>query len=193
MTQIFGEFNEILTPSQEYLVLQFSPSSIPLKHRWRNNGLSADFMAYYFMTFFPGSEEDGDTDSKQAEIKGAVSYIANELIENAMKFNDETSPHPISISLHLHQDKLIFLTTNSISPENVSDFQAYIQQLITSDTEELYISQLEKNAEDETCTASRLGVLTMINDYLAKVGWKFETVQEEQKIIAVTTMVQLTV
>ncbi len=193
MTQIFGEFNEILTPSQEYLVLQFSPSSIPLKQRWRNNGLSADFIAYYFMTFFPGSEENGDTDSKQAEIKGAVSYIANELIENAMKFNDETSPHPISISLHLHQDKLIFLTTNSISPENVSDFQAYIQQLITSDTEELYISQLEKNAEDETCTASRLGVLTMINDYLAKVGWKFETVQEEQKIITVTTMVQLTV
>jgi hypothetical protein len=193
MTQIFGEFNEILTPSQEYLVLQFSPSSIPLKQRWRNNGLSADFMAYYFMAFFPGSDEDGDTCSKQAEIKGAVSYIANELIENAMKFNDETSPDPISISLHLHQDKLIFLTTNSISPENVSDFQAYIQQLITSDTEELYISQLEKNAEDETCTASRLGVLTMINDYLAKVGWKFETVQQEPKIIAVTTMVQLTI
>lgn len=193
MTEIFGEFNEILTPSQEYLVLQFSPSSIPLKQRWRNNGLSADFMAYYFMTFFTGSDEDGDTCSKQAEIKGAVSYIANELIENAMKFNDETSPHPISISLHLHQDKLIFLTTNSVSPEKVGDFQAYIQQLITSDTEELYISQLEKNAEDETCTVSRLGVLTMINDYLAKVGWKFETVQQEPKMIAVTTMVQLTV
>ena len=192
MTEIFGEFNDILSPSQEYLVLQFSPSSIPLKQRWRNNGLSADFMAYYFMTFFPGSDEDSDTDSKQAEIKGAVSYIANELIENAMKFNDETSPHPISISLHLHQDKLIFLTTNSVSPEKVDDFQAYIQQVTTSDTEELYISQLEKNAEDETCTASRLGVLTMINDYLAKVGWKFETVQQEPKIITVTTMVQLT-
>lgn len=192
MTEIFGEFNDILSPSQEYLVLQFSPSSIPLKQRWRNNGLSADFMAYYFMTFFPGSDEDSDTDSKQAEIKGAVSYIANELIENAMKFNDETSPHPISISLHLHQDKLIFLTTNSVSPEKVGDFQAYIQQVTTSDTEELYISQLEKNAEDETCTASRLGVLTMINDYLAKVGWKFETVQQEPKIITVTTMVQLT-
>ena len=192
MTEIFGEFNDILSPSQEYLVLQFSPSSIPLKQRWRNNGLSADFMAYYFMTFFPGSDEDSDTDSKQAEIKGAVSYIANELIENAMKFNDETSPHPISISLHLHQDKLIFLTTNSVSPEKVGDFQAYIQQVTTSDTEELYISQLEKSPEDETCTASRLGVLTMINDYLAKVGWKFETVQQEPKIITVTTMVQLT-
>ncbi|HBE16873.1 MAG TPA: ATP-binding protein [Cyanobacteria bacterium UBA11149] len=193
MTQIFGEFNEILSPSQEYLILHFSPSSIPLKQRWRNNGLSADFMAYYFMTFFPGSEDEHHTNRKQAEIKGAVSYIANELLENAMKFNDETSLYPISISLHLHQEKLIFLTTNSIAREKVSNFQAYIQQLITSDTEELYISQLEKNAEDETCTVSGLGILTMINDYLATIGWKFETVEEQPQIITVTTMVQLTI
>jgi hypothetical protein len=29
----------------------------------------------------------------------------------------------------------------------------------------------------------------MLNDYSAKLGWKFETIQEEPKIIAVTTMV----
>ena len=87
MIQIFGDFIE-QPPSQEYLIIGFSPSSIPLKQRWRNNGLSADFLADYLTTFFPGNEDDPSTIERQAEIKSAVSYIANELLENAMKFND---------------------------------------------------------------------------------------------------------
>lgn len=194
MTQsIFGEFNDQLPPCQEYLVIQFSPSSIPLKQRWQNNGLSADFMAYYLTTFFPGNEGDPHAIAKKAEIKSAVSYIANELLENTMKFNDETSPHPISISLHLHPDKVVFLTTNSVPPHTLKDFQVFIEELTSSDPEELYIRQLEKNAIDETMTACRLGFLTMINDYKAKVGWKFETIQQQPEVIRVSTMVQLTV
>jgi hypothetical protein len=37
-----------------------------------------------------------------------------------------------------------------------------------------------------------LGILTMMNDYQAKLGWKFETIQNESEAIAVTIMVQLT-
>lgn len=193
MTKIFGEFDEQLPSSQEYLTLQFSPSSIPLKQRWRNNGLSADFMAYYLMAFFPNNEDDPDSVAKQAEIRSAASYIANELLENAMKFNDETSPYPISISLHLHPEKLTFFTTNSVPPHIIGDFQDYINELTTGEPEELYIRQLEKNAINETDTASRLGFLTMINDYMATIGWKFETIQQQPEVTTVTTMVQLAV
>ncbi len=193
MTQIFGDFIDDLPPSQEYLIVGFSPSSVPLKQRWRNNGLSADFLADYFTTFFPSSQSDRTESDRQAEIKSAVSYIANELLENAIKFNDETSQYPISIHLQLHNDKLVFLTTNSISAEAAEKFQAFIQELMTSDPNELYIHQLEKSAEDESNTISGLGILTMINDYLAEIGWKFETVQKETEVITVTTMVQLAV
>jgi hypothetical protein len=48
---VLGNFIENLPPSQEYLILSFSPSSIPLKQRWRNNCLSADFLADYLSTF----------------------------------------------------------------------------------------------------------------------------------------------
>jgi hypothetical protein len=193
LTQIFGDFIDDLPPSQEYLIVGFSPSSVPLKQRWRNNGLSADFLADYFTTFFPSSQSDRTESDRQAEIKSAVSYIANELLENAIKFNDETSQYPISIHLQLHNDKLVFLTTNSISAEAAEKFQAFIQELMTSDPNELYIHQLEKSAEDESNTISGLGILTMINDYLAEIGWKFETVQKETEVITVTTMVQLPV
>lgn len=190
MNQIFGDFIEP-TPSQEYLIIGFSPSSIPLKQRWRNNGLSADFLADYLTTFFPGTQEDASALTRQAEVKSAVSYIANELLENAMKFNDENSHYPIDIKLQLEQDGLIFSVANSIPPSAVDNFQGYIQKLLVCDPSEMYIEQLEKNAADDNCTASGLGLLTMLNDYSAKMGWKFETVQEDPEVIAVTTMVQL--
>ena len=192
MIQTFGDFIE-LPASQEYLIIGFSPSSIPLKQRWRNNGLSADFMADYLATFFPGNEDDTSTIDRQAEIKSAVSYIANELLENAMKFNNETSEYPIDIKLQLKSDGVIFSVVNSISPQAVEKFQAYIQQLLASEPSELYIQQLEKNAVEESCTDSGLGLLTMLTDYSAKIGWKFQTVHKDPEVIAVTTMVQLRV
>ena len=192
MIEIFGDFIERKN-SQEYLIVGFSPSSIPLKQRWRNNGLSADFLADYLTTFFPGNQDDSSSLTRQAEIKSAVSYIANELLENAMKFNDENSQYPIDLKLQLHKDGLIFSVANSISPPSVDKFQRYIQKLLVSDPSEMYIEKLEKNAADESSTDSGLGLLTMLNDYSAKMGWKFETVQKDPEVIAVTTMVQLTV
>ncbi|MEG4488277.1 DUF6272 family protein [Microcoleus sp. D2_18a_B4] len=192
MIQILGDFIE-QAGSQEYLIIGFSPSSVPLKQRWRNNGLSADFLADYLTTFFPGNQDEPSTIERQAEIKSAVSYIANELLENAMKFNDETSDYPIDIKLQLESDGVIVSVANSISPQAVDKFQAYIQELLASEPSELYLQRLEKNAADDNCTNSGLGLLTMLTDYTAKLGWKFQTVHKDPEVIAVTTMVQLTV
>ena len=192
MIQTFGDFIE-QSASPEYLIIGFSPSSISMKQRWRNNGLSADFLADYLTSFFPGNEDEPSTIDRQAEIKSAVSYIANELLENAMKFNDETSEYPIDIKLQLESDGVIFSVANSIHPQAVGKFQAYIQHLLASEPSELYMEQLEKNAADDNCTGSGLGLLTMLSDYTAKIGWKFQTVQKDPELIAVTTMVQLRV
>ncbi len=191
MNQIFGDFIENLPPSQEYLILGLSPSSVPLKQRWRNSGLSADFLADYLTTFVSNRENDTLTIDKQADIKSAISYIANELLENAMKFNDETFQEPINVQIHLYSNRIVLATTNSISSERVGRFQADIKELTTSDPNELYIRQLEKNAEAETSKGSGIGLITLLNDYGAKLGWKFETVQKNSEAIMVTTMVQL--
>jgi hypothetical protein len=193
MIQIFGDFYHELPSSEEYLSIVFSPSSVPVKQRWRTNGLSADFMADYFATFFPGSEGASTEIDTQAEVKSAVSFIANELLENAMKFNDEASPHPISLRLQMNSDSLVFLVTNSVTSEAIAKFQVFIKELTTSDPDELYIRILERNAESESDHQSGLGLLSMINDYQAKLGWKFECVQQNPDVMTVTTMVQLTV
>lgn len=189
MTQVFGDFIEDLPISQEGLTIAFSPISLPLKQRWQTNGLSADFMADYFAVFFPGNNPSA-TESDKVEVKSAVSFIANELIENAMKFNDERSLYPISITLRMHTDRLVFQATNSVNPQNLDSFQNYVRQLTTSDPNELYVQLMEADDSEET-GSSGLGFLTMMTDYLAKLGWKFETVNTEPETILVTTMVQL--
>ena len=58
----------------------------------------------------------------------------------------------------------------------------------------MYLQQIEINAESETeSETSGLGLLTMINDYSAKIGWKFEPVPDCLDTILVTTLAQIIV
>ncbi len=189
MQQIFGDFIEE-GGSQEYLVIHFSPLSIPLQQRWRNNGLSADFLAEYWVTFFPS--HDVPSQKRQLEIKSAINYIANELLENVMKFSYEPVSYSVSLGLHLYQTGFRFYARNAINPQTIVTFQARIHDLLTQDPGKLYIQQLEKNAVASDSSGSHLGLLTMIHDYKARLAWKFETLEHAgAEITLVTTMVSL--
>jgi hypothetical protein len=110
-----------------------------------------------------------------------------------MKFSYSPAEQPVSIGLHLDHEMMRFYVTNSVDPTTVADFQVFIQQILTEDTDELYMEQLEKNADDDESEGSHLGFLTMINDYEANLAWRFEEIQQDPEIIVVTTMVKLTV
>lgn len=191
--QIVGEFLEDLPKSQEYLLLVFSPSSLPLKKRWKTNGLSADFLADYLAVFFPGDGDDPETMDKQQQIQSTVSYIANELLENAMKFSDHSSTMFVRIQLQLYLSKLVFLVTNSIKPDVMQNYQAFIQEALTSSPSDMLLHRLEQIANEDTLKSSGLGLVTMMNDYSARLGWKFETLPETPEITTVTTMVQVNI
>ena len=167
--QSYGEFFE-LPPGGERLSLSFSPGQLPLQQRWRNNGLSADFMGDYVTAFFPRDDADPATGRRQAEIKGAVSYIANELLENAMKYHDAVSGAPISIELVMTSERVTLTLTNRITEAQAEEFRAFIERLAVSDADSLYMAQLESNAM--TGSSSGLGLLTMINDYGAALAWR---------------------
>jgi hypothetical protein len=186
MQQILGHFVE-QGNGEEYLIIHFSPTSLPLQQRWRNSGLSADFLAEYWATFFP--THDVSSQKRQIELKGIINYIANELLENVMKFSYQPADHPISLGLYLYPNEFRFYASNAIAPDSVADFQTRIGKLLAEDTQTLYLEQVEKNASGEN-SGSQLGLLTMINDYQARLGWKFETLVGESKVI-VTTMVNI--
>ncbi len=201
--QIFGEFIQHFPPEKDSLELTFTPTSVPLKKRWRNNRLSAHFIADYFTTFLPLDDAQCKQKKQIEESKCAVSYVANELLENAMKYNSEKVRTQIKFGIHfVEKESLIavIFATNIISLKNQEKLQVFIKKLSDKDPELLYIEQLEKNAfneqenkvEDE---CSGLGILTMINDYNALIGWQFDTLEDfdDESFSIVTTMVQLEV
>ncbi len=185
MYEIFGDFVE-MGETQEYMILSFSSSALPIQERWRNNSLSADFLADYWGTFFP-AQSDSPRHERSA-VRDAVSFIANELLENAVKFSYRPE-FTIKIALYLSEDELRFYVSNSINPQSIGKFQDFIREILTEDPNDLYLRQLEKNADENNSDESHLGFLTIVNDYNTNIAWKFETVQPE--LVIVTTMVKL--
>ncbi len=173
MIEHYGNFEDIRhDPDTETLNLSFWPGRLPLRQRWRNNGLSADFLGDYLTTFFPLDDDDPATTRRQDEIRSAVSFVANELLENAMKFHDAAQPEPITISLCLHRDRVVFHESNGSDTQSAGGFRGFVLKLLESDPGELYMQQLEHNAISEGTAG--LGYLTMINDYGADLAWRFE-------------------
>ncbi|MDA0269074.1 MAG: ATP-binding protein [Cyanobacteria bacterium] len=169
---VFGDFQIPHSENNEYLTLQFSPSFGPRQKRWRNYGLSADFLGDYFAAFFPGTALPDSAINQQDTVKGAISYIANELLENAIKYTDESLVTPISISLYLQEDLITFRVVNHANESTANSYIDFVQRIITAeDIDALYTAQLEKAALGEG--QSSMGLLTMIGDYQAQFAWRF--------------------
>lgn len=194
MVQVFGDFVES-TRKQENLTLGFSPSSVPIQERWRNNGLSADYIAEYLTTVLNADENESENAEYLADIKSSASYIANELLENGMKYCNGQTHHPVTFHIELAANEIRFFLENTVIPSSAEKLKDFIEELNNSDPDELYIRQLERTAEAELedNTSSGLGFLSIINDYSAKLGWKFQTLEQNPLLMSVTTLVRLMV
>ena len=189
MEQVYGEFSEYPIESKQYLTFGFVPRGPQL---WEKNGLLADLLANYVAIFFLADATDSNSVKKQNQLKGIVSYIANELLQNAVQYHDENLGD-ISIQLQSSDDSVVLYVTNSIPPDQVDNCRSFIQKLLNTDPEEFYIYQMTRDIEDDETMTSGLGLLTMTQDYGAKLGWQFDIVQKQPKKITITTMVHLAV
>lgn len=185
-TQTFGLPLDTIPSSDEYLTLNFSPTSAPRRRRWRNYGLSADFLGDYFAAFFPGDEVPDSKINRRDTVKAAVSYIANELMENAVKYSDDSNNYPISITLHLYEQEIIFEVANYTDSAGATTYQTFVQDLLAADLDEFYTQQLEKTAMGTG--ASHMGLLTIMNDYGAKMGWRFQPLDAHPETVKITVM-----
>ena len=192
MSQIFGEFIEEFPLEHDCLELSFTSSSQLSKQQWRNIRLSANFVADYFSTLLP----DEPNSDRIIAMKNTVSYVCNELLENAIKFNEDIKHYKVKFGIRFLADvenTAVIFTKNTVTTQKVDKFQTFIQELLSGDPQELYVQQIEKTAADENSDASGLGLLTLINDYSAKLGWKFESEPTHPQITMITTTAQVVV
>jgi|GEM_PF-197975 len=189
MVKNYGSFTEIKEDKKlESLNLNFLPCSKTVQERWQHNGLSADFLGDYFTVFFP-NKNDSEA-NRIAEVKNAVSYIANELLENAMKYAAENCMLPTSIGLYLDNSTIVFNESNHVENDQAETFMAYIEKFMAEDPNDFYLQQLENSAMSEE-GQSGLGFLTMVNDYMAKLGWQFESIDETYTKVTTQVIIKL--
>lgn len=184
--QTFGHYSGAEKPC-EYLTMVFSPLSVPLRSRWRNNGLSADFLGDYVTTFLPAGNGSAAA-YIQTEIRHAVTYIANELLENAMKYHEHTADIPIGLHLELCADHITVSATNGVGPDQAERYRMFIENILNEgDVSQRIVQQLEDTAAGKDSSSSCLGLLTIMNDYGAELGWHFEQHATFQELMTVTT------
>ena len=192
--RIFADFRENVSPSEENLSISFTPGKRSLQKRWENNCLSADFIADYFRNFYISKQEELSETSDESNIENlrdAVKYIANELLENAMKFQAKDVIVSAKIVLALYEKEIIFYIQHGVTTEQALILQAFIENLLSHDAQELYLEAMRSSAKEENLNYSGMGLLSIICDHNAKLGWKIQSLPKDDKHKVVTTMTSL--
>src|SRR5581483_10543323 len=113
-----GAFPSDEPAAQASLSLSFSTASSLVTQRWRNKDISVDFLGDYFANFFPGDPDASLGLTSHTEAKAIITFVANELLENALKYNFDPA-YPVSIALSLYVDGVHFKLTNSVDPAQI--------------------------------------------------------------------------
>ena len=153
----------------------------PLELAWKHCDLVADFLGKLHAEW--SDEIGGDKN----EIRHNVSYIINEMLENAHKFG--TSPN-ISLETGFREKNFQLRVINPISREVAIKFQELLSRMETEEPSILLIDRLEQNAANPDLTGSGLGLLTLMSDYAVEFCWKFDQ-YDESEVVSVETLASL--
>ncbi|HSI86836.1 MAG: hypothetical protein ACAI35_17110 [Candidatus Methylacidiphilales bacterium] len=126
------------------------------------------------------------------DFADAVCYLANELLENAVKYR---CGGPVQLGFCLQPAHFVLVIRNEMLASRAPEFRQRVQQMLESDPTELLMEQAERNAADPDSHGSGIGFLTLLTDYGALLGWKLQhKVQDagtDQARITLTTMASL--
>jgi len=135
----------------------------PLDISWHHCSLTSDFLGMFFSS-------RPDQDMNALEMRHSIGYLVNELLENAIKFR---APGDIEIEAGLSEATFALYLQNEVNAETAERFQSVLSEIMDGDPGELLIERIERNALDPESHASGLGLLTLMSDYGAQLGWKF--------------------
>ncbi len=168
----FSEANFLL--NYQLLKAEYDKNGL-LIHRFSFGEIALQFMKVIHVNYF---EQDL---LKETEIRQSVDYIANELLENSIKYSDTTATK-IKLKINVTTQYITVASTNLINENRCSIFLDYIREIRCSDPSELYIRQLEKSLDDND--KSGLGLLSIIHDYKAEISWEFTSIDHNCRTLS---------
>lgn len=149
----------------------------PLAVSWQHASATCEFLGDVFAM---RCARDG---FDYTEARHSIIYLVNELLENAIKFR---SPGDISIDCSFEDGNFEITVTNHAAAGVAQRFQELLAEVTSRDPGEMLIERIEANAADESSSASGLGILTLMNDYGARLGWRFGDAAPEGHVLLST-------
>lgn len=113
-----------------------------------------------------GSPEAGSA------LAGDVAYAVNELLENAAKYS---LPGAVQFAAALAEDEVILSLSHAVATPHAERYRSRAIDMVTLDPMEMLLATVERNAlrEGESESASGLGLLSLMSDYGARLGFAF--------------------
>jgi hypothetical protein len=182
MNESIGDFRD-LTRGGARVSLVFHSGGVPV--RWSQCSATAEYFAEYFADVHAQACAD---DADRNEFVGTLSYIVNELVENAVKFSRGEA---VEVTVSIEGEELVALVSNQILATTVEGLIEKFRGLVAGDPTEMLIARVEANAVNPDAGVSGLGFLTMMADYGATLGWYFGPVQDNPQNVLLKTMARL--
>lgn len=164
MNQTFGDTTR--NNGSSAFSMRIVISDGPLGLSWKHASETCEFLGDVFAL----QHAKGGADYNDA--RHSIIYLVNELLENAIKFR---VPGSIRVDCSLESGNFELTVSNDAEPEVAKRFQSLIEEITSRDPGELLIERIEANAADESSSGSGLGLLTLMNDYGARLGWDFRS------------------
>lgn len=133
---------------------------LELMKNWEHCSVLSDFLAY-----------NGALDSSFSESsRNVFSTIANELLENAVKYSFDQNKL-VTLSVIFDDGDIVIETVNLTQEKNAEKLSEFVNLLQNStDIETLFFEQLEKSFDSHA--VSGLGFLGLLKDYNIQLGIK---------------------
>lgn len=148
------------------LCLSFLPLDLVIE--WHRVVQITDFFAEYYMSCFLNEQSVGNT----------LKTIVNELIENIVKFSSKKENFATIDFAHFG-DEITIKTHNISSRYQTEKFITFFKKLITKDSEELFLQQIQLAAATDE-SSSGLGLLILKKDYHAQLSIVIESFPEDE-------------
>lgn len=143
---------------------------------WKSKDLSAEFFGNFWHNLI---------DFK--DIKPKLHFICAELLENAV-YHSTATDYRITVHFCFKTDELLVYVKNSNKTEQTRAFKKFIRQVIEADDiQALFINKL-KASKKSGGKRSRIGLITIVKDRGATLGWQFK---EGPEHTVVTTLARI--
>lgn len=122
-------------------------------------------------------------------MAATIAYAVSELMENAAKYS---VPGTVELKADMQEDEVIVTLCHAVAPAHASRYRDRAVYISQHDPAELLLATVEHNALSEGGGASGLGLLSLMSDYGARLGWLFEP-QDSGADVRVTTQARLSI